>query len=124
MHLTDEQLNEYLDYESSERNEIEAHVSSCAECAARLSVFQALFDEIESLPELALSHSVAARLLLPSTLPAKLPRSLNLTVTMQAALATLAIILAAPFVTQFISPYVLELSAPSMGDAIVQVQLL
>ncbi len=53
MHLTDEQLNEYLDNESTdERAQIESHLSSCDECAARLSTLQNLFAELESLPEL------------------------------------------------------------------------
>lgn len=122
MHLTDEQLNEYLDHESYERAEIEAHLLACADCAARLSVLQTLFDEIESLPDLALSHSIAARLTLPSRRSTALPRSLTLTVTLQAALAIVTIILAAPFVMQSISPYVLNLPSPSIGEVIMQIQ--
>ena len=38
MHLTDDQLNEYLDEATAERVQIEAHLSSCDECAARLSL--------------------------------------------------------------------------------------
>jgi hypothetical protein len=122
MHLTDEQLNEYLDHESSERGEIEVHISTCVDCAARLSALQALFDEIESLPELELTRSIAARLMLPSNLPAKLPRSLTLTVILQAALAIVTLIVAAPFVMQFLSPYLISLSVPSLGDVLLQIQ--
>lgn len=122
MHLTDEQLNEYLDHESSERFQIDAHLASCADCAARLDVLQSLFDEIESLPDLELAHPVAARLTLPSSRPPTLPRSLTLTVTMQAALAVVTMILAAPFVNRFVSRYWLNLPVLSIGDVIVQVQ--
>ena len=55
MHLTDDQLNEYLDEVTTERTHIEAHLSSCDECAARLSTLQNLFTELDSLPELVLT---------------------------------------------------------------------
>lgn len=122
MHLTDEQLNEYLDHESSERIQIEAHIAACTDCAARLSALQVLFDEIESLPDLELARPVASRLTLPSSRPTALPRSLTLTVTLQAALAVVTMIVAAPFVNRFVSRYWLSLPALSIGDVIVQVQ--
>ena len=52
MHLTDVQLNEYLDNETTERTQIESHLSVCDECTARLSALKTLFTEIESLPEI------------------------------------------------------------------------
>lgn len=122
MHLTDEQLNEYLDHESSERREIETHLASCGNCAARLTALQDLFFELESLPDLELTRPIASRFILPSSLPAKLPRSLTLTVTLQAVLAVVTILLAAPFVTRFVSSYWRSLSWPSMGDVIMQIQ--
>ena len=60
MHLTEEELNEYLDNEIQDRARAELHLSSCDECAARLATLQALFTEIESLPELALTRDLAA----------------------------------------------------------------
>ena len=60
MHLTDDQLNEYLDNEAADRVQIEAHLSSCDECAVRLSTLQNLFAEMESLPELTLTRDLAA----------------------------------------------------------------
>ena len=60
MHLTDEQLNEYLDNEIVDRAQVELHLFACDDCAARLTALRALFDEIESLPELALSRDIAA----------------------------------------------------------------
>lgn len=122
MHLTDEQLNEYLDNEIHDRASIELHLATCADCAARLSALRTLFDEIESLPELELSHPIAAPVLLGRGLPAKLPRSLTLTLAVQAALAIVAIIAAAPFVTQFLSPYLESLPAPTFAAIILQLQ--
>jgi len=59
MHLTDEQLNEYLDNEIVDRADIESHLASCGECAARLTALQTLFAELDSLPELELTRDLA-----------------------------------------------------------------
>ena len=118
MHLTDDQLNEYLDEATTERAQIEAHLSSCDECAARLSTLQNLFIELDSLPELELTKSLAAPFTLRPSLPAQLPKFLTLTVTLQAAVALTAIILAVPFIAQFIP--VLELS--SLSNVPIQLQ--
>lgn len=122
MHLTDEQLNEYLDNELVDRAQAELHLSSCDDCAARLTALQALFNEIESLPELALSHDLAAPITRGVSRRAVLPRSLRLTVTLQAALAVISIIFAAPIAMQFISTYLSRIQLPSFVDIFLQVQ--
>ncbi len=66
MHLTDEQLNEYLDHETNERAQIELHLATCGKCSARLAALQDLFSEIKSLPELELSRNVAVHFLAES----------------------------------------------------------
>ena len=118
MHLTDEQLNEYLDNETSERAQIEAHVSTCDECAARLTALQTLFTEIESLPELELTHSIATRFALPPNLPTRLPPFITLTVTLQAAIALIVLILAAPFIANLLP----AIEAPSLTGILLQLQ--
>ena len=118
MHLTNDQLNEYLDEATNERAQIEAHLSSCDECAARLSTLQNLFTELDSLPELDLTRNLAAPFSLRPSLPAQLPKFLTLTVTLQAAVALTAIILAVPFIAQFIP--ILELS--SLSNVFIQLQ--
>ncbi len=122
MHLTDEQLNEYLDHESSDRAQIESHLSTCADCAGRLSEMEVLFSEIESLPELAISPEFSARFTPIRSEPARLPPSLTLAMILQAALAVLAIIITAPFVIQFVSSYAPSLSVPSFLDLFLQIQ--
>ena len=97
MHLTDEQLNEYLDNETANRAEIETHLDSCEECAARLSALQALFADLDSLPEVALSTDLAARFRPRPSLTPQLPRWLTLTASLQAAAALVALIVAIPF---------------------------
>lgn len=115
-HLTDVQLNEYLDEATNESAQIESHLSSCDECAARLTTLQYLFSEIESLPELALTRNLAAPFTRTSSLPAQLPAWLPLTVTLQAAIALVALVVAAPFVIQLFP--VLEM--PSLSNVFIQ----
>ena len=98
MHLTNEQLNEYLDNETANRAEIETHLDSCDECAARLSNLQALFADLDSLPEMTLSRDIAARFRpRPSLTVPQLPTWLTLTASLQAAAALVALIVAIPF---------------------------
>jgi hypothetical protein len=118
MHLTDDQLNEYLDNETAERAQIELHLDACDECAARLSTLQDLFAEIESLPELALTKSLAAPFAPRPSLPAQLPAWLPLTVTLQATVALVVLIIAAPFVCQFLP----ALETPSLSNVFIQLQ--
>jgi len=129
MHLTEEELNEYLDNEIQDRQRVELHLSACKECAATLATLQALFAEIESLPELALTRNIseaplwgAAPFMGDRNLHTSLPRSLHLAVTLQASIAVLAIILAAPFAIEFVSPYLTNLPAPSFTDILIQIQ--
>ena len=118
MHLTEDQLNEYLDNETAERTVIESHLSSCDECAARLSTLQNLFAELDLLPEVELTRNLAAPFTLRSSLPAKLPTFLKLTVTLQAVIALVAIIVAAPFVIQLLP----AIEMPSFGNVFIQLQ--
>ena len=97
MHLTNEQLNEYLDNASTERAFIETHLDSCGECLARLSNLQALFAHLDSLPEATLSRDIAARFRPRPSLASQLPRWLTLTASLQAASALVALIVAIPF---------------------------
>jgi len=122
MHLTEEELNEYLDNEIQDRKRVELHLSGCEECAARLAALQTLFGEIESLPEEMSSRDFAAPFTRDLNLRAPLPRSLRLAVTLQAGLALLATILAAPFVIESVSPYLTNLPMPSFTDVFIQIQ--
>ena len=122
MHLTDDQLNEYLDHETNDRALIELHLDSCADCAARLHALQELFSEIESLPDVAISPAFASRFTPRLNQSPQWPRALRLAVILQAVLAIVAIIVAAPFVLQFVSPYVSHIPAPSLVDVFMQLQ--
>jgi len=117
-HISDVQLNEYLDEATQERAQIESHLSSCDECAARLSTLQNLFTEIESLPELALTRDLAAPFKRTSSLPAQIPAWLPLTVILQAAIAVAALIAALPFLNQLLP----KIESPSFSSVFIQLQ--
>ena len=55
-HLTDEDLQEYLDGELSPEGSstVEAHLRACEDCSARMETWRALFVEIQELPDVAL----------------------------------------------------------------------
>jgi hypothetical protein len=118
MHLTDEQLNEYLDNETTERAQIESHLASCADCAARFTALRSLFAELDSLPELELSINLAARFTAHGQLTPQLPPWLTLTASLQAAFALIALILAAPFVMNLLP----EMQTPSFTEILFQLQ--
>jgi hypothetical protein len=114
MHLTDEQLNEYLDNETNEREQIELHLHSCNECNARFSDLQNLFLELDSLPDLQLTRDLSTRFIYAGGLIQSPPRWLMPTVFAQAALALIALIISIPFIialipqidfNSFISPF-------------------
>ena len=118
MHLTDDQLNEYLDEATTEHVQIEAHLSSCDECAARLSTLQNVFTELDSLPELELTKSLAAPFTLRPSLPTQLPKILTLTAFLQAAVALAALIIAIPFVSALLP----QIEPPSFTKIFFQIQ--
>ena len=118
MHLTDDLLNEYLDNESAERAQIESHLASCGECAARLTALQTLFAELDSLPEATLSTNLAARFSSQGQLTPQLPRWLTLTAISQAAFALIALIVAAPFVMNLLP----AIETPSFTEMLIQLQ--
>jgi hypothetical protein len=122
-HPSEEQLNEYLDHESADRAQIELHVSSCHECAARLATLQALFRELETLPELAFSRDLAAPVIHRVGWPGVLPAWLTLTLALQAALAVITALIAAPFVIEFASQMIPMLQTPSITETFIQVQM-
>ncbi len=64
-HLTDSELNEYLDHVlgPSERQALERHLTRCDECRARLSELQHLFTSLEDLPETKLQGDLSAAVL-------------------------------------------------------------
>jgi anti-sigma factor RsiW len=121
-HLSDELLNEYLDHEIRDRASIEEHLAACVDCAARLASLEALFTNLDSLPEMVLSRDLAAPVMLQVRGSGFLPRWLTLTVVLQAALALGVIALTAPFVIEFAATSMPTLQPPSLTEVFVQAQ--
>jgi hypothetical protein len=126
MHLTDEQLNEYLDHETNEREQIELHLNSCNECSKRFSDLQNLFLELDSLPDLQLTRDLSTRFV-STKLNASItsgqliqspPRWLTLTVFAQAALALIALIISIPVITT----YVPQIDSASLITPLFEIQ--
>lgn len=74
-HLSDSQLNEYLDdaLHPATRQEVEAHLKICENCQARLEELELVFSSLETLEETILSHDLAPRIL--AGLPHKMDRT-------------------------------------------------
>lgn len=72
-HLTDAQLNEYLDntLDVSARREADLHLKSCAECRARLDELLVVFTSLAGLSEIHLARDLSSNIL--ARLPQKQP---------------------------------------------------
>lgn len=125
MHLSDELLNEYLDQALTPqaRDEAVRHLAACADCAARLAALQALFADIESLPEVALSRSLAAPVTRLLRGRRALPRWIRLTAVLESALAAAAVLLAAPVLSEFLASLSTQYEWPSVAEMLLQFQV-
>src|SRR5271157_3752495 len=74
-HITDFQLNEYLDHALDEalQGQCDSHLSSCAECRARLEELKGLYSNLADLHEVKLSHDLTRSVM--AHLPQKQPRT-------------------------------------------------
>jgi hypothetical protein len=123
-HLSEEQLNEYLDHESKEREQIELHLSTCNECTTRLAALQTLFTELDSLPELILSRDLDGAVMRRVGGSSTPPKWLTLTIALQAALAVIATLVATPFIIEFTAERMPVLQRPSLTEILLQLQTL
>jgi hypothetical protein len=121
-HPSEEQLHEYLDHESKERDQIELHLSTCDPCATRLAALQTLFSELDSLPELAVSHDLTGAVMRRVSGPGVLPKWLTLTIVLQAALAVITLWVADPFVIDFASETMPVSQVPSISEMLFKLQ--
>lgn len=121
-HLTDELLNEYLDRELADRAQVDDHIATCADCAARLATLQTLFTELDSLPDAALTSPLAARVLLDLKRTPRLPRWLPLTASLQTAAALIALVIAAPFALSLAEAYLPEIQTLTWTELLIQIE--
>jgi hypothetical protein len=59
-HFDDNLLNEYLDgyFTENQVADLELHIATCSDCAARLDELQIVFSELEALPDIALERDL------------------------------------------------------------------
>jgi hypothetical protein len=59
-HLTESQLNEYLDntLKTPEQQFVEKHLSGCADCRDKVEILRSLFQTLDEIPEEALHHDL------------------------------------------------------------------
>lgn len=62
-HLTDDQLNEYLDAGTHVDRYTRTHLDACVDCRARFDDLRAVFTALESLPEAKLPRDLTASIL-------------------------------------------------------------
>ncbi|MBI1856051.1 MAG: zf-HC2 domain-containing protein [Chloroflexi bacterium] len=103
-HLTDSQLNEYLDdmLDETTRRKFDSHLQTCEDCAARLDELRFIFTSLAELPEARLTHDLSANVL--SRLPQKQPRILTPFFAAQAGAALGVLFWLSTQVARFIPP--------------------
>lgn len=101
-HLPDELLNEYLDgfLSASQTDEVETHLATCADCAARADSLRALFTTLDDLPDLPLNKDFSKSVLRAIRPEVVLPRPWKWAVWGQLALAALLIAVSLPTLLQ------------------------
>ena len=72
-HLTEEQLNEYLDelLDESTRREVEAHLAECTDCRANMEGLELVFADLDELPDVQLERDLSSSVL------GKLPQEIS-----------------------------------------------
>lgn len=106
-HLNDDLLNEYLDggLGPAAHALAAAHLEACPDCARRLRVWQAVFTQLDTLPDEPLARDLSADVVAGIMSPAPFrPRPLlRLAFAAQAVLAVGLLIVAAPFLSASLS---------------------
>ncbi len=71
-HLSENQLNEYLDnmLDNDSRQQAETHLASCVQCRAELTELETLFSTLGELPEIPITHDLTQDVL--TRLPKKM----------------------------------------------------
>jgi len=109
-HLEDITLFSYLDGELDGRElaEARAHLAGCAACQTRLATLQAMFSEVEALPDLPLTRDLAGAVVAqlkqqqrPVTAPRLSPVA-GWALGLQALLALVGLGVAVPLVAEFV----------------------
>jgi hypothetical protein len=110
-HLTETQLNEYLDgeLETAVQGHILAHLSACADCRARLASLQTVFKALADLPEVTQRHDLTQNVL--TRLPSRFSGlAWRMAYALQASISIGLLILLAPIGTDRLSGIIQRLA--------------
>lgn len=134
-HLTDSQLNEYLDniLDEAEKQRCSRHLLSCAECRTHLNELQHLFASLDTLPEKNLQRDLFTDIIrrLPkntTSAPQKQPRLWTPAFAAQVGIALGVFIWISTQAAQFVVPFVStfqfsQLAVPTFQFAFPALQL-
>lgn len=135
-HLTEEQINEYVDrlLTDAEAEAVEQHLLVCAACQEKVDEIQRVFTALADLPEVPFQKNLTARVLAasglqlveppPTTVPARVlsgwVAGLTWTIAaLQVPLAGLALVYAWPMLRAWLAPVGSFFSQPWQGLALV-----
>jgi hypothetical protein len=127
-HLTEEQLNEYVDHllTSTEAEEVEHHLIECAICQKKVAELQQVFAALADLPEVPFQMDLATRVQhlleplpqivperhLPRSLPGWVPRLTWIIAALEIPLAGLTLAYASPMLRVWLAPMKVYFSQP------------
>jgi hypothetical protein len=123
-HLTDIQLNEYLDgtLDALTKRHCDKHLADCDSCRARLDELRSLFAELSTLPEARLPHDLTAKVL--AGLPSKQqPRPWTPAFAAQLGAALGASLWLSVQVTKFILPLIAVFRLPRLSSPHISLSL-
>lgn len=114
-HLTDIQLNEYLDgtLDALTKRDCDKHLADCDPCRARLDELQSLFAKLSALPEARLPHDLTAKVL--AGLPPKQPRLLTPAFAAQLGVALGALLWLSVQLARFALPKIAAFRLPQFN---------
>lgn len=130
-HLTEEQLNEYVDHllSGAEAEAVERHLLGCAACQEKVGEIQQVFTALADLPEVAFQKDLAIRVLRlvepppitlsdrqpPRVLPKWLPGLAWTIAALQIPLAGLTLVYARPMLRAWLAPIESFFNQPWQG---------
>lgn len=107
-HLNEEILDSYLDaaIDQATRIEVDTHLATCPECAARLEALRSVFAVLEELPEVSLARDLSVGVVMaikakPVARPVLAP-AIRVVFVAQALLALVVVAVALPLGMQFV----------------------
>ncbi len=109
-HLSENQLNEYLDniLDNDSRQEAETHLASCVQCRAELTELETLFSTLGELPEIPITHDLTQNILARLSKKTQVPALWRQPAFVMQSLLTIALVaFSIPAFTSFFEEHIL-----------------